>query len=130
MTEEYCCNRKFCRFCLRQNYDDGLDKNGLCPFCRGVCFCTRCSRNDMIVRLKSIYLLLGGQVSKFHPDRFLDIENYESADDEEKEVRKKGRPKKILKRLSTTPNKAYEHINTIRVQLEPLRLLCDLVKKR
>lgn len=29
-----------------------------------------------------------------------------------------------------TPNKAYDHINTIRLQLEPLRLLCDMVKKR
>lgn len=35
-----------------------------------------------------------------------------------------------MKRLTSTPNKAYEHINTIRVQLEPLRLLCDMVKKR
>lgn len=71
MIEEYACNRKFCKFCLRQNYEDGLDKNGLCPFCQGICFCTRCSRNDMIVRLKGIYLLLGGQMNKFNSDKFL-----------------------------------------------------------
>lgn len=71
--DEYQCNRKFCRFCLRQNYDDGLDKNGLCPFCRGVCFCTRCSRNDMIVRLRGLYLLLGGQATDLLTDKFLEI---------------------------------------------------------
>lgn len=38
----------------------------------------------MIVRLKSIYLLLGGQISNFHSDKFLEIENYEDADEEEK----------------------------------------------
>lgn len=64
LDEEYVCDRKFCRYCLRQNYDDGLDKNGLCPFCQGVCFCTRCARNDMIVRLKSMLLLLGGDLQK------------------------------------------------------------------
>ena len=62
LDEEYCCNRKLCTFCLKHNYEDGLDKNGLCPFCQGICFCTRCARNDMIVRLKSMYLHLGGDV--------------------------------------------------------------------
>lgn len=71
----------------------------------------------MIVRLKSIYLLLGGQISKLSTDRFLEIENYESVDDQDKEIRKKGRPKKVMKRLLNAPNKAYDHINTIRLQL-------------
>lgn len=75
--DEYVCNRKFCRYCIKQNYEDGLDKNGLCPFCQGVCFCTRCGRNDTITRLKSIYLLLGGDMSTFKDDRFLQIENQE-----------------------------------------------------
>ncbi len=35
-----------------------------------------------------------------------------------------------MKRLANTPNKASDHINTIRVSLEPLRLLSDMVKKR
>lgn len=56
-------------------------------------------------------------MSKFNSDRFLEIENYDSDDDETKSVRKKGRPKKIVKRLSTTPNKASDHINAIRMQL-------------
>lgn len=34
----------------------------------------------MIVRLKSIYLLLGGQISKLGTDKFLEIENYEGVD--------------------------------------------------
>lgn len=36
---------------------------GLCPYCRGVCYCTRCARNDMMVRLKSMYILLGGDIN-------------------------------------------------------------------
>lgn len=71
--DEYVCNRKFCKYCLRQNYEDSLDKNGLCPFCQGSCFCTRCTRNEMIVRLKSMYLLLGGQVSKLQSEKVLEI---------------------------------------------------------
>lgn len=64
LDEQYVCDRKFCRYCIRQNYEEGIDKNGLCPFCQGVCFCTRCARNDMIVRLKSMLLLLGGDIHK------------------------------------------------------------------
>lgn len=78
INDEYVCNRQFCKYCLRQNYDDGLDKNGLCPFCQGVCFCTRCARNDMIVRLKSIYLMLGGEMSIFAEDKFLEYETPET----------------------------------------------------
>ena len=47
-----------------------------------------------------------------------------------KAIKKKGRPKKIIKRLGSTPSKPAIHINTIRVQLQPLRLLSDMVKKR
>ena len=65
MMEEYHCNRKFCKYCLKQSYEGGFDKNGLCPFCQGVCFCTRCSRQEMITKIKSIFLLLGGQTDRY-----------------------------------------------------------------
>lgn len=52
----------------------------------------------MIVRLKSIYLLLGGQMSKLHSEKVLEIENNETDEEETTSVRKKGRPKKVIRR--------------------------------
>lgn len=45
-------------------------------------------------------------------------------------MRKKGRPKKICRRPVSAPNKTHERMNVIRMQLEQLRLLCDMIKKR
>jgi hypothetical protein len=42
------CERHFCHTCLMYQY--GIDKpmwskhDWFCPFCKGVCVCTRCSR--------------------------------------------------------------------------------------
>lgn len=36
----------------------------MCPYCRAICYCTRCSRNDMMIRLKSMYILMGGDINK------------------------------------------------------------------
>lgn len=45
--EEYVCGRKFCVGCLKDNYGQNWMKTnyGLCPFCEGICSCTRCLRN-------------------------------------------------------------------------------------
>lgn len=60
--DEYICGRKYCRYCLK-NYEDGKEKaGGLCPYCRGICYCTRCSRNDLMLRLKSMLIVLGGDI--------------------------------------------------------------------
>jgi hypothetical protein len=29
---------------------------------KGICYCTRCLRNDMTIKLKSAYCLLGGDI--------------------------------------------------------------------
>lgn len=60
----YICERKFCFHCAKNNYEISIDKNGHCPFCQGTCYCTRCSRAETIVKLKSLYLLLGGDVNE------------------------------------------------------------------
>jgi len=62
---EYICERKYCASCLKSNYDINIhsmrsDHNWLCPFCKGVCFCSRCLRNDQINKLAQVYLDIGG----------------------------------------------------------------------
>lgn len=34
--------------------------NGICPFCEGICTCTRCMRNEKMNKLKSFFFSLGG----------------------------------------------------------------------
>ncbi len=66
--DEYVCERKYCRYCLK-NYEESKDKScNLCPYCRGICYCTRCTRNDTIVRLKSLYVLLGGDINQLQQE--------------------------------------------------------------
>jgi hypothetical protein len=76
---ELICNRKFCRLCLKQNYEFNLaDTNQrndwVCPFCqvyisfvnhfKGVCYCQRCQRNDIILKLKGMYMINGGDLQE------------------------------------------------------------------
>lgn len=62
------CNRKFCSFCLKTQYelvfaDCYKNKEWICPFCQGVCFCTRCLRQDTMTQLKAYFISLGGDLS-------------------------------------------------------------------
>lgn len=64
---ELICGRKFCKTCLKQNYDFNNGEiitkiDWVCPFCLGTCYCTRCLRNDMITRLKGVFIILGGDL--------------------------------------------------------------------
>lgn len=87
IDDEYVCGRKYCRYCLK-NYDDGKEKsNGLCPYCRGICYCTRCSRNDMMVRLKSMYILMGGDINRLQRGSL--FEKYYGGGEEAMDLRKK-----------------------------------------
>ena len=50
---QYRCSRKFCHACLKLCYDDDFNvcknnRSWICHFCYGVCFCTRCLRQDII----------------------------------------------------------------------------------
>lgn len=39
------------------------NNNGLCPFCQGICSCTRCIRNEKINKLKTFFIGLGGDLN-------------------------------------------------------------------
>jgi len=46
---EYSCARQFCGFCIKTCYDQGIaevrsNKEWVCPYCTGRCFCSRCMR--------------------------------------------------------------------------------------
>lgn len=62
------CRRYFCHFCLKGSYDIILDyiknkKDWLCPYCTGICFCSRCTRNDKILKLIGLYISVDGDLS-------------------------------------------------------------------
>ena len=64
----YKCNRKFCNVCLRTCYEDDFkmcknSRSWICHFCMGVCFCTRCLRQDVVTQLKAFLISMGGSLS-------------------------------------------------------------------
>lgn len=113
------CGRKYCRYCLK-NYDDGKEKSsGLCPYCRGICYCTRCARNDMMVRLKSMYILMGGDISRLQRNSIFE-RYYGAAEEEAMDLRNKEREREVPKtpRKSVgVPNRMNEKMLNIRFQL-------------
>lgn len=65
------CGRFFCHFCLKGSYDTIVDevktkKDWLCPYCTGVCFCSRCTRFDKILKLIGLYVSLGGELNELY----------------------------------------------------------------
>lgn len=125
---EFVCLRKYCRTCLKQSYEQ-VDKNGLCAFCQGVCFCTRCLRNDMITKLKTIFSQFGGDVCELQ-----EVSLFErlaaSPPEEEQEETSNRRPKKMTMIRPKSSVKVYNHMRDIREQMEQCRLICHLVKRR
>jgi hypothetical protein len=66
--DDFICNRQFCSFCLKTQYEANFieccgDKSWICPFCQGVCFCTRCLRQDTMTQLKAYFIALGGDLA-------------------------------------------------------------------
>ena len=45
------------------------NRSWICHFCYGVCFCTRCLRQDVITQLKAYYIGMGGALSSVHYGR-------------------------------------------------------------
>lgn len=61
------CSRLFCSFCLKTQYELNFgdcynNKHWICPFCQGICFCTRCLRQDTMTQLKAYFMALGGDL--------------------------------------------------------------------
>lgn len=112
-----------------KNYEESREKaGGLCPYCRGICYCTRCSRNDTIVRLKSMFVLLGGDINLLQRESY--FEQYYAAGEDAVALRRKEKMHKSVRRTHSAPGRQNEKMINIRFQLEDLRLVCDLVKRR
>ena len=69
-------------------------------------------------------------MSKLHNEKVLEIQSHESDSEQTTSVRKKGRPKKIIRRSVNSNVQEGERLSKIRMDLQPLRILCDMVKKR
>ena len=80
--------------CLKDNYSqENIKENGLCPFCLGVCMCTRCLRNEKIAKFKTMYSMLGGDLTTLQTKSML--EHIQTKSDEQV-TRGRGRPKKYM----------------------------------
>ena len=78
----------------------------------------------MMTRLKSMYLLLGGDMHELQKGNLFE-RLFKNTD-----ANKKEKVSKALRRFSSGPSKMNDKILSIRYQLEDLRILCDLVKRR
>ena len=59
------CERTYCIPCITSNYDQNatlsIDPKGwICPYCQGVCYCSRCLRHDQLIKMRAFFLSLGG----------------------------------------------------------------------
>jgi hypothetical protein len=94
IDDEYVCGRKYCFSCIKDNYaQDNIKDNGLCPFCLGICSCTRCLRNEKIAKFKAMYSILGGDLVQLQETSM--IEKLQVKHDDSVQ-RGRGRPKKYV----------------------------------
>lgn len=82
----------YCFSCLKDSYfHEHIREHGHCPFCLGICLCTRCLRNEKIAKFKNTYAILGGdleELARKSPLNKLQIKS------DEQIVRGRGRPRK------------------------------------
>ena len=67
--KELCCDRLFCSFYLKTYYDQMVNKakqqsNWTCPYCNGICNCTRCLRQDSLTKLRALYISINGDMEQ------------------------------------------------------------------
>ncbi|CDW80849.1 UNKNOWN [Stylonychia lemnae] len=58
---ENVCDKQFCSFCLKNYYEIFLpdaqsDKDWVCPYCKGHCFCSRCIRQEQLTRVRGLLI--------------------------------------------------------------------------
>ena len=80
-----------------------------------------------MIRLKSLYILLGGDINHLQKNSIL--EKYYNQSEEAVNLRRKDNQKHV-KRNSSAPGRMNDKMLNIRFQLEDLRIICDLVKRR
>lgn len=118
INEEYVCGRKFCKSCLKDCYRSDWIKrnNGLCPFCEGVCSCTRCIRNEKMNKLKSYFISLGGDINHLQSEGLVeslpikkDDQPFKLKQKSKKSVKlpRQAKSRKILK------ERGYQHVTPV-----------------
>ncbi|KAL4497336.1 hypothetical protein ABPG72_011271 [Tetrahymena utriculariae] len=130
------CKRMYCRSCLKQNYDLILSEikekqDWLCPFCQGNCYCTRCLRNELLMKYKGIYILLGGDINLIQRESVFEYYSQQMSQQRQREYQEQQQNmnsrgmKNSVKGLKLKD----EHTQKI-VEVERLKQLCQLVNKR
>ncbi|CAD8178273.1 unnamed protein product [Paramecium pentaurelia] len=69
------CKRYFCLKCLKYEFDS-YDINQflwICPLCKGLCTCIRCSKNETIYKLKRQYLELDGDLEDIYQSSYFEM---------------------------------------------------------
>jgi hypothetical protein len=91
------CDRYYCKMCIK-TYSQ-LKNSHLCPFCQGICQCSRCLRNETIFKLRSLYIHLGGRSNELPKESvFEDISEEEQAREIVSKI-KKGSPQDQKRKL-------------------------------
>ncbi|CAD8110120.1 unnamed protein product [Paramecium sonneborni] len=69
------CKRYFCLKCLKYEFDSYETTQFLwiCPLCKGLCSCVRCSKNDTIYKLKRQYLELNGDLDDIYQSSYFEM---------------------------------------------------------
>lgn len=86
----------------------------------------------MIVRLKSMFLLLGGDINRLEDESEMEkiIKGDVETNTQIMRNNARSKTKSNKKPIGGTPARLNEKMRNIRYQLEDLRILCDLVKRR
>jgi len=82
----------------------------------------------MMIRLKSMYILMGGDINTLQRESY--FEKYYQVGEESMGLRRKDKAGKVSRRNFSAPNRMNDKMVNIRYQLEDLRIICDLVKRR
>lgn len=65
---QYECNKTYCEYCLKTNYNIKIDnktrKQFVCPSCLDICSCSRCFRGDQLMKIVSCYFTLKGDIDE------------------------------------------------------------------
>ncbi|CAK60363.1 unnamed protein product (macronuclear) [Paramecium tetraurelia] len=131
---ELICQRKFCRMCLKQNYDIKIEEviqktDWVCPFCQAICFCSRCQRNDIMIKLKDLYTICGGDLEQLTKDSI--FEKYVRPLTDDQLYRKK--PSQLQRTGYSFVKQQlnnFKDMQAIRLDFENLRLLCSQLMRR
>lgn len=75
-----------------------------------------------------MYILMGGDINQLQRSSL--FEKYYQNFDEQMDLRKKDKSGKTPRKAFNVPNRMNEKMINIRYQLEDLRIMCDLVKRR